>query len=118
MFASDEDVVCRRWDALVIGLLAGAVTQHWIVGARIAHAATICWKTGVEASLISVHVFPQIMFVLFSGIGVALSVLAAQRLLIKRSLGGYMSLFSAAAYISGVMVWCALLATPFVHIAY
>ncbi|MGK4008275.1 hypothetical protein WMF31_37010 [Sorangium sp. So ce1036] len=118
MLASDMGVVRHRWNVLVVGLLAGAVAQHWIVGARIAHAATICWKTGVEAGLITVHGVPQIMFVVFSGIGVALSVLAAQRLLLKRSLGGYMALLSTAAYIAGVTVWGALLATPFVQIVY
>ncbi|WP_437734214.1 hypothetical protein [Sorangium sp. So ce1335] len=118
MLPSDVGVVRRRWNVLVVGLLAGAVAQHWMVGARIAHAATICWKTGAEAGLITVHGVPQIMFVLVSGIGVALSVLAAQRLLIERGLGGYLALLSTAAYIAGVTVWCALLATPFVRIVY
>ncbi|WP_438017500.1 hypothetical protein WMF18_43210 [Sorangium sp. So ce315] len=68
--------------------------------------------------LATVHGVPQIMFVLVSGIGVALSVLAAQRLLLKRGLGGYMALLSTAAYVAGVTVWCALLATPFVRVIY
>ncbi|WP_437780402.1 hypothetical protein [Sorangium sp. So ce1097] len=118
MLLIDVSVVCRRWNVLVVGLLAGAVAQHWIVGARIAHAATICWKTGAEAGLITVHGGPQIMFVLVSGIGVASSVLAAQRLLLQRGLGGYMALLSAAAYVAGIVVWCALLATPFVRIVH
>jgi hypothetical protein len=118
MLTSDVDAVPLRWKLLVAGLLAGAVAQHWIVGARIAHAATICWKTGVEAGLITVHGVPQIMFVLVSGIGVALSVLAAQRLLLKRSLGGYIALLSTAAYIAGITVWCAFSATPFVRTIY
>lgn len=118
MVASHVGIGCRGWNVLVVGLLAGAVAQHGIVGARIAHAATICWKTGLEAGLITVHGVPQILFVMFGGIGVVLSVLAARRLLLERSLGVYVALLSTAAYIAGITVWGALLATPFVRIVY
>ncbi|MGK3997910.1 hypothetical protein [Sorangium sp. So ce1024] len=118
MLPSDVGAVRRRWNVLAVCLLAGAVVQHWVIGARITHAATICWKVGVEAGFITMHVVPQIMFVLGSGIGVALSVLAAQRLLLERRLGGVVALLSTAAYIAGITVWCALLATPFVRSVY
>jgi hypothetical protein len=102
------------WRLVALGTLVAGALQNWLVCDRIAHAATRCWKTGLEHPLIGAGRTARVVFTVGSICATIAGLAAAHR--VDHSRYRLCSHLGVQMLIAGGLVWFGLIASPLVDL--